>query len=100
MRFLMRHLALASALVLVCSCDRLEPPKPISALPAADLQVEPEPRLTVAQAQSEAGYEAYNQAVLDWGRRGWLQVARACRWTAVHVPGINCPPTDPEIPPR
>lgn len=78
----------------------MEPPRPISALPAADLQVEVEPRLTVAGAQSEAEYEAYNQAVLDWGRRGWRQVARACRWTALHVPDLKCPPADPETTPR
>lgn len=83
---------LASALALAsCSANRV-PPQTFSAPPIADLTVEPEPRLGVEALTSEAAYEGYNQAVLDWGRRGWAAVARLCRWTAAHDANTTCPP--------
>jgi|GEM_PF-2025814 len=91
MRYPMRLCLLASTLALASCFGNSTPPQPISHLPVADLAVELEPKFSVEQAKGEAGYEAFNQAVLDWGRRGWSQVARACRWTAEHGVKLDCP---------
>ena len=91
MRFQIRVLVLASVLALASSCASrglgLTPSHP----PAADLTVEPEPTLPVAALGSEAAYEDWNQAVREWGRRGWDALARTCRWHAAHGAAITCP---------
>lgn len=59
--------------------------------PSADLAVEPKPVppadiVTSAQAAAE-----YDIAVEGWGERGWLAVARICRWAAEQGAEITCP---------
>ena len=60
--------------------------------PAADLAVEAKPVppadiVTSAQAAAE-----YDIAVEGWGERGWLTVARVCRWAVENgAEGLNCP---------
>lgn len=90
MRYPIRLLPLASTLALAACFSSAAPPQTFSAPPAADLAVEAEPAIPVEAATSEAAYEGYNQAVLDWGRRGWAAVARLCRWTASHGAAVGC----------
>lgn len=40
---------------------------------------------------SERAAEAHNAAVEAWGERGWLTVARLCRFFAGHGMEIDCP---------
>lgn len=92
MRFPTTPLALASMLALAaCSTSRV-PPQTFSAPPAADLAIEAEPAIPPTAATSEAAYEDYNQAILDWGRRGWSALQRICRWTADHAVPLDCTP--------
>ena len=60
--------------------------------PAADLAVEAKPVPPVeivTSAQAGAEYSAHVEA---WGERGWLTVARLCRYyKAQGMPGIVCP---------
>jgi hypothetical protein len=52
--------------------------------PASDLAQEAEPPYPVEALQpGEEGRkaeEAWNARILIWGRRGWAQNARVCRW--------------------
>ena len=63
--------------------------------PAADLRVEAKPVpppdiVTSAQAAAE-----YDVAIESWGERGWLQVARICRWArGLGAEGLDCPPAE------
>ena len=59
--------------------------------PLADLQVEPKPIppadiVTSAQAAAE-----YDIAVEGWGERGWLAIARICRWAREQGAEVACP---------
>jgi len=59
--------------------------------PRADLVVEEKPVPTddiVTSAQASAEYDV---AVEGWGERGWLQVARICRWAKGHGMVVECP---------
>lgn len=41
---------------------------------------------------SDQAANDYDNAVLAWGRRGWLQVGRVCRWAAENgMAGLDCP---------
>lgn len=61
--------------------------------PAQDLAVEPKPVpppeiVTSAQAAAE-----HNVRIEAWADRGWLQIARLCRWARENgMQGIVCPP--------
>lgn len=78
--------------------------------PAADLQVKPEPPIpdaafeidpatgeqTVAAKEAE---DRWGDQVLLWGREGWQQVGRLCRWAAGHGSPVPCPASrQPERP--
>ncbi len=76
---LIARLAIVSALALVSSCAG-KPNLVIQYPPAADVRVEAEPVAPPEIATSEAAYEEYNEAVAAWGKGGWAQVARACRY--------------------
>lgn len=92
MRCLMLPLLLVSALALAsCSASRV-PLLPPSAPPVADLTVEPEPPLGVEALTSEAAYERWNDSIRAWGRKGWDQVARLCRWHGTRGAELSCPP--------
>ncbi|WP_052730479.1 hypothetical protein [Sphingomonas sp. SRS2] len=54
----------------------------MKAPPAADLIVEAEPQLDAGAVanDSAAALDAYDIEHASWGRRGWDQVARLCRW--------------------
>lgn len=71
---------------------------------AIDLRVSPEPTLPPAVFEldqagnpTEAALAAeaeWNDGILIWGREGWLQVGRICRWAedlAGDVPDLECP---------
>lgn len=62
--------------------------------PAADLQVEPKPRLDPSALDSEAALDAYDIALEVHGDRGWAAVARLCRFFKGQGMRIDCPPAD------
>lgn len=98
MRCPMLVLLLVSALALAsCSASKVPPQLPSRPL-AADLLVEPEPPLSAAALGSEQAYEAWNEDVRAWGRRGWDRVARLCRWHQSRSPELACPKPAPETP--
>lgn len=35
--------------------------------------------------------DKWNDAILIWGRQGWLTVARLCRWARANGMTIDCP---------
>ncbi|MDF0490039.1 hypothetical protein PX554_18045 [Sphingomonas sp. H39-1-10] len=40
--------------------------------------------------EGEDAANAWNDQVLIWGRTGWAQVGRLCRWAAdMHMPGVT-----------
>lgn len=62
--------------------------------PSADLLAEAKPVpgpeiVTSAQASAE-----YDIAVEGWGERGWLTVARLCRFFKGHGMAVECPPAE------
>jgi hypothetical protein len=60
----------------------------------ADLQVEPKPVPTDAIVTDPKAADRYNADVESWGERGWLTVARICRWAVANgASGLNCPAT-------
>lgn len=72
--------------------------------PVADLRVQTEPRVPPAALETDpAGNptdaaldaeERYEDDVLVWGRAGWLQVGRICRWAeglVGDIPDVDCP---------
>ena len=62
---------------------------------AADLAVEPKPRLDPAAIESEAALDRYEIELELWGERGWAVVARLCRFhAAMGMPGLDCPPPE------
>lgn len=92
MRYLTKFLPLASTLALAACSTNAVPPQNFSAPPAADLAIEAEPPIPLTAATSEQAYEDYNQAVLDWGRRGWAALQRICAWTKDHAVLLDCDP--------
>lgn len=89
--FLTRLPLLASALVLVSSCDA----KPQSAghlsPPASLLQHGPEPQMSAASLESEETYERERDAKIEWGRENASVIDRACRWFKdAGVKGLVC----------
>lgn len=66
---------------------------------AADLQYQPEPAYPLAALDpSDAGKaaeDAWRDEVLIWGRTGWRQNARVCKWAVdlgLKVPAGYCGP--------
>jgi len=61
--------------------------------PVADLKVDPEPVYPVAALEpGEVGQQAedsWRDEILIWGRKGWAQTARVCKW-AVEL-GLEVP---------
>lgn len=80
---------LAASAVSACGPQvRIQPLYP----PAQDLAVEPKPIPTtdiVTSAQAGAEYSARVEA---WGDRGWLTVARLCRYYKAQGMAVECPP--------
>lgn len=77
--------------VFAASCAN-RPPNAAQQFPrSADLAVEPEPVLSVDALASDQAANDYDNAVLGWGRRGWLAVGRVCRWAADNGMEIDCP---------
>lgn len=61
------------------------------ALPQTVFEATPDGQPTEAALAAE---DKWNDDVLIWGRAGWLQVARICRWAenvAGDLPGVECP---------
>jgi hypothetical protein len=64
--------------------------------PAADLALVVEPAYPVAAlAEDESGEAAelgWHDDMLIWGRQGWAQVARVCRWAKDMGAPVDCAP--------
>ena len=96
-RSLMLACLTGSVLVLaLSSCDRPESAG-VRAPPAADLAIEAEPQLDAAALalgssnESAAALDDYDIAHAAWGRRGWDQVTRLCRWFKdAGAPTLDC----------
>lgn len=90
-----KTMLIVAAGVAVSSCasrERATPTFPSS----ADLSVEAEPSYPLQAFDSdeevaEAAEDRWNDEILLWGRRGWDQVARICRWAEGHGAKVDCP---------
>ena len=61
--------------------------------PASELAVEPKPVPSADIVTSAVAGAEYSARVEAWGERGWLTVARLCRYyKGQGMPGIVCPP--------
>lgn len=85
----MLALAMLSVLWLAPGCASKERLTPIFP-PVADLAVEPKPQLDPAAVESEAALLAHDVAIEGWGERGWLQIARICRWAKANGAPVEC----------
>jgi hypothetical protein len=59
-------------------------------------ETDPAGNPTEAALDAEDGW---NDAVLIWGRAGWRQVGRICRWAEEvggEIEGLDCPPPPAE----
>lgn len=103
-RPLVTMLILVAFVLCVSSCGNSQPPASTPLPPAADLMDKPEPAIpdaalevgddgkqTPAAREAEAGW---NDEILLWGRAGWKQVARLCRWARGHGSPVECPPAE------
>lgn len=60
--------------------------------PAAELAVEPKPVPPADIVTSAQAGAVYSARIEGWGERGWLTVARLCRYyKAQGMPGLTCP---------
>jgi hypothetical protein len=59
--------------------------------PPADLAVEPKPVAGPEIITSAIAAAEYDVALESWGARGWLTVARICRWAKANGMGVSCP---------
>lgn len=80
---MLRVLTMCALSVAVSSCgSRVE--THLQFPPVADLKVDDEPAYPETALQpGEAGQQdedAWRDEVLAWGRKGWAQNARVCRW--------------------
>ena len=83
-------LVLLASLWLVSSCANKVPVQNFP--PRADLAVEAKPILTADALASDKALNDHEVAVEAWGTRGWLAVARLCRWAQdTGAPGLDCP---------
>ncbi|QHN69454.1 putative Rz1 protein [Sphingomonas phage vB_StuS_MMDA13] len=93
---MLKVLTMCALSVAVSSCgNRVE--TRLAFPPVTDLQVDPEPPYPVeALEPGEAGAEAerkWHDEILAWGRKGWRQNARVCRWAVdlgLEVPQGYC----------
>lgn len=83
-------LLIAVSASLVSGCAGRETIRPIFP-PAADLAVEPKPRLDPAALESEAALDDFDIALEVWGERGWLAIGRICRWAKANGMDVSCP---------
>ena len=88
---LTRALLIAASLSLASGCADRVTIRPLYP-PAADLAVEPKPRLDPEALDSEAALDAHDIALEAWGERGWAAVARLCRWAVRNGMAAECPP--------
>lgn len=75
----MRFPVMLAALICAASCahrPEVAAPHP----PRADLEAAPEPLVPPEALSSEKAANAYDAAVLTWGRGLEAQVGRLCRW--------------------
>lgn len=66
--------------------------QPEPALPPEAFEADANGEPTAAAIEAEEGW---NDAVLIWGRAGWRQVGRICRWAEEvggDIEGLDCPP--------
>ena len=66
---------------------RIQPAFP----PVADMAVEPKPVPPPEIVTSAQAAAAYDIALESWGERGWLTVARICRWAKEQGADVSCP---------
>jgi hypothetical protein len=85
-------LLIAAALWLAPGCATKERTRPLFP-PAADLKVEPKPRLDPSALDSEAALDAHDIALETWGDAGWAAVARICRWAKANGMTVSCEAT-------
>ena len=92
MRSMPRRMALPALLLslsVVSGCGDRVPPQPI--FPArADLEVEAKPVAPPEIVTDDKAAAGYSAAIEAWGERGWLTVARICRWAKWNGMAINC----------
>lgn len=90
--FLTPALLIAASLSLVSGCATKERVTPLFP-PHADLRAEPKPRLRPEDLASEAALDRHDIELEAWGERGWLAIARVCRWSVENgaVLPFECP---------
>lgn len=59
--------------------------------PAQDLAVKTEPVLPVEAFEEPAVEDQWRDDVLIWGREGWRQVGRLCRYFKGRGMAVECP---------
>lgn len=60
--------------------------------PAADLRVAAEPPYPLEALTDPKAESDWNDSVLLWGREGWQQVGRLCRWAQRNgAADLDCP---------
>lgn len=91
--FLTRGLVLGCVLLIASACETRGPTSPVFPS-AADLRVEAKPLASIATLTSEAAHVDHDIAVEAWGERGWMAVARTCRWAVTSGADLpfKCPP--------
>lgn len=91
--FLTRGLVLGCVLLIASACETRGPTSPVFPS-AADLRVETKPLASIATLTSEAAHVDHDIAIEAWGERGWLIVARNCRWAVASGAKLpfKCPP--------
>lgn len=102
MRAALKLTLLAAMIAVAPSCASKPSVRPIFPS-AADLAVEAEPAYPVEALEVDDSLQstaaaidaenAWDDAVLIWGRSGWAAVGRVCRWAeSLGMKGIDCPP--------
>lgn len=84
--------ALATSAALLCAPGCATSTGPAQQFPLrSDLSVKPEPSPADDVLISDEAANEYDAAVLIWGREGWAQVRRLCRWAAgAGMRGLDC----------
>lgn len=91
-----KMMLIAAAAALAPSCASKERVRPIFPS-SADLTVEEEPAVPAEMLSDDElvareAEDRFDDSILQWGRRGWRQVARVCRWADDHgMAGLDCP---------
>lgn len=58
--------------------------------PIADLQTKPEPVFPEEALTDPDAFDKWTSEALLWGRDGWLQVGRLCRYFQGHGMEVDC----------